>query len=235
MTTVQPPPRQPSPLVGAEVLLLSADHVRRAGEPPGYPIAVADYLAGRGATVRVRTFQAAIFTTRARRPDLVVAVVPCPGQAAIAAVVAVRYRRRLVIVVRPPVTATRTTRAEHGRRLLGCLMARIERRALARADQVAVLTRTSGDAVRAAGVPSHRIHLLGNGSHVDAGFTADGGGRNPDGDRALLEAMRRAAEASAHHRHGEAAMAQLEAVLVAAASHGSAEGLPPWSFRSTAG
>jgi hypothetical protein len=234
VTTVQPPPRQPSPLVGAVVLLLSAGVARRVGEPAGYPIAVAEYLTRRGASVCVRTVRAAALIARGRRPDLVLALVSRPGQVAIAAAVAARYRRRLVIVVRPP-TATRTTRATGARRMLGYAVARIERQALARADQVAVLTRTSGDTVRAAGVPSHRIHLLCDGSHVEAGSIADGGGRNPDSDRALREAMRRAAEASAHHPHGEAAMAQLEAVLVAAASHGSAEGLPPWLFRSTAG
>jgi colanic acid biosynthesis glycosyl transferase WcaI len=110
----------------------------------------------------------ALTTPAPHRPDLVVAVTPSLGGAVAGARLARRHHATLVVVVQDLMARAAGQSGISGGRAVAGITAAMERYALRRADQVAIVSESFRVALHGYGVPDERIHLMANWTHIAA-------------------------------------------------------------------
>ncbi|SOD59039.1 Glycosyltransferase involved in cell wall bisynthesis [Streptomyces zhaozhouensis] len=130
------------------------------------------YVPGRQSALRRAAYEGTILghgllaPPRMARPDAVLAQVPSLAGGLLAARIAARHRAPFVPVVQDLMGAAAAQSGIAGGGRVAALAAGIERRMLARATLVGVIHESFAEGVRALGVPTDRIRLVPNWSHV---------------------------------------------------------------------
>jgi colanic acid biosynthesis glycosyl transferase WcaI len=101
-----------------------------------------------------------------RRPDLVIAVTPSLGGAVAGGRLARRHNSKLIVVVQDLMAKAATQSGIHGGGYAARATATIERRAIARADRVAIVSEAFRDQLNEYGVPDDKIRVLPNWTHI---------------------------------------------------------------------
>jgi colanic acid biosynthesis glycosyl transferase WcaI len=113
------------------------------------------------------TFLANASSTRLpHRPDLVIAVTPSLGGAVAGGRLARRHNSKLIVVVQDLMAKAATQSGIHGGGYAARITASIERRAVSRADRVAIVSEAFRDQLNEYGVIDDKICVLPNWTHI---------------------------------------------------------------------